>query len=237
MPAFLLFDLAGALSSWGEIAVGERRGSWDRPSKTAVLGLVAGALGYTREQEAEHRALADGLGFGMLLRAAGWPSRDFHTVQVPPGKGTYPTRRAELAAPKLGTIVSWRDYRCESWATIAIWRYDDGGAPELGAIASALAAPHFVPYLGRKSCPLGAPLRARIIEAEGLAAAFAADVPPDWMGVADDARLYWDYDLPPPGQVPSESRVLVRRDGLASRTRHQFADRREAEAAWPVTAP
>jgi CRISPR system Cascade subunit CasD len=234
MPSFLLFDLAGAMSAWGEIAVGERRGSWDRPSKSAVLGLLAGALGYTRRSEDDHRALAEGLGFGVLLRRVGAQLRDFHTVQVPPGTGRYVTRRAELAAPKLGTIVSWRDYLCEGFATAALWRAGDG-APALAHLAESLAHPHFIPYLGRKSCPLGAPLRPRVIEAAGLAAAFAADDPPPWMSAKDvsvSARLYWDIEPEPPGEVPVADRKIVRRDGFASRARHQFRERWEAEAGW-----
>lgn len=235
MPAFLLFDLAGAMSAWGEIAVGERRGSWDRPSKSAVLGLVAGALGYTREREDDHHALDEGLGFGLLLRRTGETLRDFHTAQVPPGDTRHVTRRAELAAPKLGTIVSWRDYLCEGWATAALWRAGEG-APALDRLAASLARPHFVPYLGRKSCPLGAPLRARVVEAEGLAEAFAADSPPPWLDRPDAgearARLYWDVAPPPPGIAPVAEREIVRRDALGSRVRHQFAERREAEAGW-----
>jgi CRISPR system Cascade subunit CasD len=234
MPSFLLFDLVGAMSAWGEIAVGERRGTWDRPSKSAVLGLLAGALGYTRDREDDHRALAEGLGFGVLLFRSGAPLRDFHTAQVPPGDVRYVTRRAELAAPRLGTIVSRRDYLCEGWATAALWRASEG-APALAYLADSLAHPHFIPYLGRKSCPLGAPLRPRVVEAAGLATAFAADDSPAWMlskGETVSARLYWDVEPEPPGAVPVADREIVRRDGLASRARHQFLERREAEASW-----
>jgi CRISPR system Cascade subunit CasD len=234
MAQFLLFDLAGAMAAWGEIAVGERRSTWDRPSKTAVLGLVAAAFGHPRDAENAHRALADGLGFGVLVREAGSVLRDFHTAQVPPGKTVYATRRAELGADKLGTIVSWRDYRCDAWATAVLWRHDDVG-PALDEIRDRLALPHFTPYLGRRSCPLGAPLRARVVSADGIAAALAADTLPEWAGaLAPGGRLYWDADMPPPGVAPVPLRSTVRRDALVSRQRHQFADRREAEAAWPT---
>ena len=45
MPDFLTFALAAPLAAMGEIAVGERRGSWDRPGRSAVLGLIAAVLG------------------------------------------------------------------------------------------------------------------------------------------------------------------------------------------------
>ena len=37
MPEFLTFVLAAPLAAMGEIAVGERRGTWDRPGRSAVL--------------------------------------------------------------------------------------------------------------------------------------------------------------------------------------------------------
>jgi CRISPR-associated Cas5-like protein len=44
MARFLTLTFAAPLASFGAIAVGERRPSWDRPGKSAALGLVAGAL-------------------------------------------------------------------------------------------------------------------------------------------------------------------------------------------------
>ena len=54
---FLVFTLYSPLGSFGEIAVGERRMSWARPGRSAVLGLVAAALGYERTEEAAHQEL------------------------------------------------------------------------------------------------------------------------------------------------------------------------------------
>ena len=39
MPTYLTFALVAPLGAMGELAVGERRGSWDRPGRSAVLGL------------------------------------------------------------------------------------------------------------------------------------------------------------------------------------------------------
>ena len=58
MPSFLTFTLAAPLASFGSIAVGERRASSDRPAKSAILGLAAGALGIEREDNEAHAALA-----------------------------------------------------------------------------------------------------------------------------------------------------------------------------------
>ena len=62
MPEFLTFALAAPLAAMGEIAVGERRGGWDSPGRSAILGLIAGCLGLEREDEAAHAALETGYG-------------------------------------------------------------------------------------------------------------------------------------------------------------------------------
>lgn len=107
---YLLFQLYGPLASWGDIAVGEYRPSYERPSKSAVLGLLAGALGVKRpntlgdvserqQVEAIHQRMAQDYGFAVEVTALrqihgdeeyrpfpvlGRLLRDYHTVQRPP---------------------------------------------------------------------------------------------------------------------------------------------------------
>ena len=63
---FLTCVLAAPIAAMGTLAVGERRGTWDRPGRSAVLGLVAACLGIEREDEDAHQALE--AGYGMALR-------------------------------------------------------------------------------------------------------------------------------------------------------------------------
>ena len=83
MSEHVVFQLYGPLASWGGVAVGEVRPTEDRPTKSAVVGLVAAALGLRREQEAEILALADALRFACEVHRPGLYLRDYHTVQVP----------------------------------------------------------------------------------------------------------------------------------------------------------
>ena len=62
MRDFLLFTLYAPLAALGEVAVGERRVSAARPARSAILGLLAAALGIERRDEAAHAALQEGYG-------------------------------------------------------------------------------------------------------------------------------------------------------------------------------
>lgn len=168
---YLLFRLYGPLASWGEIAVGESRHSAVYPGKSALLGLLAAALGIRRDEEDRQAALAAGYRFAVKVLSSGHPLRDYHTTQAPDtvGKFVYRTRRDELTAGKsrLGTILSSREYRCDALSLVAVAAKDS--APySLGEIKDALLKPRFQLYLGRKSCPLAAPLNPLVQPAKGF---------------------------------------------------------------------
>ena len=231
---FLTFVLAAPLAAMGEIAVGERRGIWDRPGRSAVLGLIAGALGLSRDEEESHAALEEGYGLALWVQHLGRLLPDYHTAQVPPARRGrhFATRAEELGVPDLETILSRRDYRTDVLALAALWDREGGRWP-LRAIEAALRAPHYVPYFGRKSCPLMLPLSPQRTEAIDPTAALATRLnngpEPERQLLrsrmtavvtmtASDARA---FGLP-------IQRVETRRDALASRRRWQFALREEA---------
>lgn len=168
---YLLFRLYGPLASWGEIAVGESRHTASYPGKSALLGLLAAALGIRRDEEERQLALAVGYQFAVKVISAGLLLRDYHTTQVPDSVGAfvYRTRRDEVVIGKarLGTILSSREYRCDALSLVAVRALDD--APfSLHALYDALLKPKFHLYLGRKSCPLAAPLKPLVRPAEGF---------------------------------------------------------------------
>ena len=175
MAEFLTFALVAPIASFGAIAVGERRPTWDRPARSAVLGLVGACLGLEREDDAAQAALAGAYGVAILCHAAGRVLADYHTAQVPPsrGKRRFATRAQELATPDLSTILSRRDYRTGAWHLGALWLRAPAPRWTLDAIADAMRAPGFVPYLGRKSCPLGLPLHPLLDDAPAPAVALA----------------------------------------------------------------
>ena len=235
---FLIFQLQGPLASWGGAAVGEYRGSDDYPSQSALIGLLAAALGILRSDEAQLLALQDGYRFGIGLQSAGQLLRDYHTAQVPPqaalkGWPRY-SRRDELAIPKhqLETILSTRDYRQDASVLVAVqalaaapWRLDE--------LAQALAKPRFVLYLGRKACPPGVPLFAQVLSADTLLAAFEQyravlhqrqQADPAGGGSAALTRLIWSEPITP---GCANSLTVKRKDRLIARQGWQFGDREE----------
>jgi len=175
---YLVFQFQAPLSSWGEPAVGEFRGTAEHPSQSAVVGLMGAALGVKRDDDAAHAALRDGYGQAIGLLSGGSLLRDYHTAQVPSRaalKGRpQATRRHELSVPKseLGTILSTRDYRQNAACLVAL-QPRDGARYTPSELADALRVPKFPLYLGRKACVPAAPLWPRIIDAETAQSAFA----------------------------------------------------------------
>ncbi|EOV8838197.1 type I-E CRISPR-associated protein Cas5/CasD [Cronobacter dublinensis] len=160
MNRYLTFQLQGAMASWGEIAVGEVRHSRALPGRSALLGLLAAALGIRRDDDAALNALNQHYQFIVCAGdGAAW-ARDYHTVQVPreARKVRYFTRKEELRdALMLETTLSRRDYYADGYWMVAVAATP--GAPyTLEALQAALLAPEFPLYLGRKSHPLGLPL-------------------------------------------------------------------------------
>jgi len=229
MNDYLLLQLYGPLASWGEIAVGEYRPSFAHPSKSAIIGLLAAALGIRRDEEERQNSLAVSCLFAVRVDAMGVLLRDYHTTQVPSAKRgvTHYTRQSELAKKdELNTILSSRDYRCDAVYTVAI-AVVDGSPYSLKELAAALAKPVFTLYLGRKSCPLAMPLHPQIVNAATLRDAMAV-VPPsneltDIISNAD-ANVFWEGDAV---SGLALQQVINRRDAPRSRKRWQFSDRRE----------
>ncbi len=236
MHEFLVFRLYGMMASWGDIAVGESRPTFDHPSRSAIFGLLAAALGIRRDEEERLSALSNAYRMAVRVDAPGVLLRDYHTSQVPPtGRGrkkhSFSTRREELAIPRedLSTVLSTRDYRCDAVSTVCIWK-DSASAPcSLKELADALNHPVFVLYLGRKSCPLALPVHAQVVAGETLAAALAAVRFPDDDLLRDllrhgDLRVFWEGDQD--AGIPAVQTTL-RYDTPLSRKRWQFGSRAE----------
>ena len=253
MTDYLLIRLYGPLASWGDIAVGETRHSSVHPSRSALLGLLGAALGIERSDDVGQQALTDGYRFGIKLEATGRPLRDYHTVGigVAPRKTRFLTRRQELAAEKVDTILSTREYRCDSLALVAIEA--TATAPyDLNHLAQALRHPRFPLYLGRRSCPLAIPLAPTPASANTLQEVLNGTALPPLLGLSyrqpqawpskldqrvfqlGQPRYYWEDGMQSGVEASFESQ---RQDQPLSRRRWQFSPRREWVALGGLESP
>lgn len=166
MSQYLIFQLHGPMASWGVDAPGEVRHSHELPSRSALLGLLAAAVGIRRDEE--DRLNDFNRHYDFVLCASQNPrwARDYHTVQMPKEvrKARYFSRREELSDPELlSALISRRDYFTDAWWMVALAQTPD--APySLSQLREALQRPMFPLYLGRKSHPLALPLWPLLLE-------------------------------------------------------------------------
>lgn len=239
MGKYLIFHLYGPMASFGDTAVGEYRPTFSHPSKSAIIGLIAAALGIRRTDEAQLRVLSSQLGFGVLVLSQGRLLRDYHTTQVPSQvtikKGPAYTRRDELSYKDQNTILSTRDYRTDAAYRIALWVLND--SMDLARIQKAILAPVFTPYLGRKSCPSAIPFQPELVDASSAVEALSKtrhklgdmlkDVVKDGLHSSGEDKKYLLYLEYEQGMDSNNLEKHWRKDRLISRRNWQYGDRQE----------
>lgn len=177
MREYLVFTLTATLAAMGGPAGHERRGTETWPGRSAVLGILAAALGIRRNGDF---STLDRLGLAIAVFEQGGYLRDWHTVQtVPTAAVKNPQTRAQAlkvasSGHALKTTITKRDYRVAPLYGVAVW---DG---DLDRLHQALETPVFTLYLGRKSCPLAFPVSPMIVRTNDPAAALANVELPPW---------------------------------------------------------
>jgi len=214
MQPYLVFTLTAALGAMGDLAGHERRGTLDWPGRSAIIGLLGAALGLRRDGDF---APLEALSLAVAVFDAGAVLRDYHTVETVPSaavKNANSRPEALLMAGKLktNTAITLRDYRGGALFGVAVW----GG--DLAGLKAALERPGFVPYLGRKSCPLAAPVGARIVEAAGPGDALRHVQLPPWRAGAVARRMMVDA-------APDDLHTEQRMDRATDRAAWHFAPR------------
>jgi CRISPR system Cascade subunit CasD len=210
MQPFLIFGLTASLGAMGELAGHERRGALLWPGRSALIGLMAAALGIRRE--GDFSAL-EALEVTLGVYDSGTALRDYHTIETVPSVAvkTANSRPEALRAARgrTNTAITLRDYRTGPMFGVAV------AGQGLEPLAAALHAPVFTLYLGRKSCPLAAPPGAQLVQADGPEAALAQLVLPPWRR---DARLH--------SLIVEDAAGEVVHDLAIDRARWHFAPRR-----------
>lgn len=249
MSRFLVFSVYAPTASWGDIAVGETRGSWERPSRSAILGMVAAGLGVDRRDQATLDRITRGYGTAVRLLLAGHAIPDYHTAQTIPES----VIRQYRSGPRRGmvrlldgintrTILSSRAVRYDSLATCVVWEEDDP-PQSLEQIAEALRRPAFVLFAGRKSNALGLPLAATVVEADTLSEVFGKPTIAEQVlpvgRMARNQHIASEVAFDPSDRIvhgfDKMTRRVQRRDVSVNRIRWQFVERGVDMALMPAT--
>ena len=133
--ATLLLKLAGPLQSWGVDSKFEIRDTLDFPTKSGVIGMLAAALGYSRDEPLDRLT---SLNFGVRIDKEGKRLTDYHTAKSP--KNAYITRRIYLAD------------------AVFLVGLESENRAFLEELQKALYYPVYPLYLGRRSCVPEMPL-------------------------------------------------------------------------------
>jgi CRISPR system Cascade subunit CasD len=217
MKEYLVFRLYGSLASWGQAAIGGDRTTGLHPTRSAILGLLGAAIGIKREQTEQLQALQNSVNIAVKQTVPTSLMRDYHTTQVPIGNNKNlrhcVTRKAELDECKLqerfnsknsrpNAVLSSRDYRCDGVWIISVYLTRDA-IYTLEQLKKALETPVYLLSLGRKSCPLGAPMMPKIVKTTELRQALDTDFP---------SLLATEKEEP----VNNEERIRLNANGLVS---------------------
>jgi CRISPR system Cascade subunit CasD len=204
MKEYLVFRLYGPMASWGQAAVGGDRPTGLQPTRSAILGLLGAALGIKRENEVALSELQQSIVVAVKQCVPSTLMRDYHTTQVPShsNKVVHRSRKSELSEEKLNTILSSRDYRCDGLWVVAI-SLTDTATVKIDDIQKALKKPVYALSLGRKSCPLAAPLQPIVLKSSSLREALDTEFPALtrshkedalWLGVNGRVTYFWEGD-------------------------------------------
>lgn len=177
----LAFVIDAPMQSWGASSRFQQRDTASWPTKSALVGIMAAAMGIDKhaEHEAELIAPLAALRCTVLL----WPKEapvtrllDFHTVgggfdkSIPMEKLSMPSKAGDGSA--FGTVITRRTYLSDA-RFIALF---EGDHAVLESCAAALRDPVWGVWFGRKCCPPSRPLGPVVADSRQAALALLADL-------------------------------------------------------------
>lgn len=136
----IVLTLAGPLQAWGSSQGTETRRTGLYPTKSAVIGMIAGALG--RPSGSPVDDLSD-MRFTVRVDHPGSVIEDFHTARP-----NVPTKDVQAhPRPANHTQITKREFRSEAVYTVFL----TGDRELIERVHEALLHPAYAPFLGRRA--------------------------------------------------------------------------------------
>lgn len=173
----LVLRLDAPLMSFGSVRVDQMNGTDRFPYRSMLTGLIANALGLTRDDPSAHEALQRRLRYAARADRLGEVLEDYQTVDFDPdgsmanGLGWTTSGQLEMrkgGEASEGTHIRLRQYLADAIFTVAVSLDDASSKPTIADVSDALRAPARPIFLGRKCCVPSSPLWLGTTQAKSL---------------------------------------------------------------------
>lgn len=231
MSEFLILRLDAPLQSWGSVAMDPKRPTHEFPTRSALAGMIASAVGWRYRDGHRVTALQDALRYAVREERPPVKLRDYQTADLGrigiEGWTRWGMERRGGGSAARGTQILEKYYLADGVFMVAL-AVEDPAPLDLDAVEAALCRPARPLFLGRKSCIPAAALAAGRQTASSPYEALAQwPVDPTDHGGPDAPRLRCWYE---DGQGPDGTlkEVWDRRDYETDR----FAGSRTVVLGW-----
>ena len=151
----VLLKFSGPMQSWGTDSHFETRHTDTHPSKSAVIGMIAGGLGYNRDEDGKIARL-NRLDFAVRIDQVGQILRDYHTARKFKENGDFER-----------TYVTNRHYLQDAVFVVALSANDED---LINDVKEAVTTPYYSLFLGRRSLPPTADLLLDVLDTDPVTA-------------------------------------------------------------------
>lgn len=147
----LLLRISAPLQSWGIDSKYDTRGTEREPTKSGIIGMIASAMGYRREDASAIEEL-NKMRFGVRIDREGVLLNDFHTAHA-----------KKSSSNKEVSYVTHRYYICDAVYLVGL---ESENKDFLEICEQSISHPVFPLFLGRRSCPPTLPINCGIRESK-----------------------------------------------------------------------
>lgn len=218
-----ILRLDAPMQSWGDVAMDPRRPTLAFPTRSALAGLLASALGWRYRDGDRTTALQDAIRYAVREERVPTPMRDFHTADLErigfEGWTRWGMeRRGGSPRAAKGTQILEKDYLAGGVFLVAL-AVTDSAPATLEELAEALQRPARPLFFGRKACIPASPIIIGRTEADSAYGALSKwPVAPEDQPESDEELELWCWYADGEGPEDGEPQEISdRRDFSADR--------------------